>query len=429
MNHSSSMECTKSELDLFGVPPTQTSIEKGEWVEYYPITSVTETGPIQFSVVGNSDYYLDLSQSYLHIIAKIEKKGGAWEDEDNAGPVNLFLHSLFSQVDVSLNDRLVTPSSNTYPYRAMIETLLNYGHDSKNTKLTSSLFYKDSAGHMDSLTTNTGLKTRSRFTAKGAQVDMIGRLHCDLFMQPRLLLNMVDMKIRLIRSIDVFSLMATEDKYKIKVEEAILIIRKELPSPAVRLGHTKALEHGTAKYPVNRVICKSYATAPGSLTFSQDNIFLGQLPNRIVIGLVESDNFNGNITKNPFNFHHHDVNFLALYMDGQQFPHKALTPNYENKKFIRCYHTLFSGTGKESGDLGNWISREEYSEGHCLYVFDLTPDGCSIDHFNVRKNGNLRMEVHFAKPAQKPLNIIIYAEFENIIEIDKKRNVIFDFTQ
>ena len=41
-------------------------------------------------------------------------------------PVNNWLHSLFSQVDVYLNDTLVTPSSNTYPFRASVDTVLSY---------------------------------------------------------------------------------------------------------------------------------------------------------------------------------------------------------------------------------------------------------------------------------------------------------------
>ena len=39
--------------------------------------------------------------------------------------MNNWLHSLFSQVDVYLNDTLVTPSSNTYPFRAYVDTVLN----------------------------------------------------------------------------------------------------------------------------------------------------------------------------------------------------------------------------------------------------------------------------------------------------------------
>ena len=34
--HEQSCECTKSELDLFSVPPTQTSMEQGSWIEYHP---------------------------------------------------------------------------------------------------------------------------------------------------------------------------------------------------------------------------------------------------------------------------------------------------------------------------------------------------------------------------------------------------------
>ena len=125
--HHESQECTKSELDLFTIPATQTSISKGQWIEYHPISNITDSGPIEFYVSGTGDEYLDLARTQLFVKAKITKANGTAIDADTqVGPVNLFLHSLFSQVDVSLNERLISPSTNTYPYRAMIETLLNY---------------------------------------------------------------------------------------------------------------------------------------------------------------------------------------------------------------------------------------------------------------------------------------------------------------
>ena len=51
------------------------------------------------------------------------------------GPTNLLLNSLFSQVDVFFNDKLISSSSNTYAYRAYLETLLNYGKAAKNHNL------------------------------------------------------------------------------------------------------------------------------------------------------------------------------------------------------------------------------------------------------------------------------------------------------
>ena len=47
-------------------------------------------------------------------------------------PINNTLHSLFSQIDGFLNDVKVSSATTTYPYRAYIETQLNYGTDAKN---------------------------------------------------------------------------------------------------------------------------------------------------------------------------------------------------------------------------------------------------------------------------------------------------------
>ena len=71
--------------------------------------------------------------------------------KDPVGPVNNWLHSLFSQVDVYMNATLVTPSTNTFAYRASIETLLSYGNEAKGTQLLGQLWYKDTCTHMDAV--------------------------------------------------------------------------------------------------------------------------------------------------------------------------------------------------------------------------------------------------------------------------------------
>ncbi len=47
--HSKTQECTKSELDLFSVPPTQVSLEKGHWIDHQPVSSVADGGTITYS--------------------------------------------------------------------------------------------------------------------------------------------------------------------------------------------------------------------------------------------------------------------------------------------------------------------------------------------------------------------------------------------
>ena len=74
--HRESQDCTKSELDLFTIPATQTSITKGQWIEYQPLRNVTDSGPIEFNVSGSGEEYLDLAKTLLFLKAKITKANG-----------------------------------------------------------------------------------------------------------------------------------------------------------------------------------------------------------------------------------------------------------------------------------------------------------------------------------------------------------------
>ena len=282
--HRQSCEGVKSELDLFAVPPTQTSIEEGGWIEHQPLISLDSGGPIEFILPGTGDAYLDLANTYLLVRAKIVNGNGTDIVADTpVAPVNNWLHSLFSQVDVYLNDTLVTPSSNTYPFRSYVETLLSYGAEAKKTQLTSQLWYKDTAGHMEATQENAGnvgLVDRCRHIAESRVVAMMGRLHVDLFLQDKFLLNGVDVKIRLVRSKDAFSLMAggANPDYKVRIVEAILFARKAVLSPTVQMAHIKALAKGTAKYPLRPVDCKVYSIPQGAMSHTHENLFLGTLP-------------------------------------------------------------------------------------------------------------------------------------------------------
>jgi len=177
--HEQSYECTKSELDLFSVPPTQTSIEQGSCIKYHPITSLADGSPIEVDVSASGEDYIDFANTLLYVREKLTAMDNANLAADAAvGPVNLFLHSMFSQVDISLNGTLITSSTNTYPYRAVLETLLSSGEDTKTSQLTSALFYKDQAGVMDSIefggdvaARNSGLVQRRSIAAQSREFD------------------------------------------------------------------------------------------------------------------------------------------------------------------------------------------------------------------------------------------------------------------
>ena len=98
----------------------------------------------------SGDEYPDLSSAYLHLTANISVRGVTNpEEDDKVAPVNNWVQSLFSKVDVSLNGKKVSSLSSTNAYRAYIETLLNFGKVFKKTFLTNSMWYNGTAGHIN----------------------------------------------------------------------------------------------------------------------------------------------------------------------------------------------------------------------------------------------------------------------------------------
>ena len=67
--------------------------------------------------------------------------------------------------------------------------------------------------------------------------------------------------------------------------------------------------------------------------------------------------------------------------------------------------------------------------GYCLFAFDLTPDISAhcYSHWNLVNLGSLRIEVRLEEMLFETINCIVYAEYENVLQIDASRQVIVDY--
>jgi len=203
-------------------------------------------------------------------------------------------------------------------------------------------------------------------------------------------------------------------------------VRKAKISPSVFLAHAQALQNSTAKYQIERTVCKALAIPQNFPDATFEKVILGQL---LVVGLVSNSAFNGSKRLNAFNFQHYNLTEIAVYLDGQQ-QHvlKPIQPNYDSNLYICTYNSMFSSTSKLNRDEGNGISRDDYKDGYALYAFDLTADLGEDDHFNLVKHGNVRLVLKFSEALAETVTVIAFAEFDNVIELDLDRNVLVDFS-
>ena len=423
-------------LALFYKPLQDHGQKEVEWIEYRPSGQLNSEGAIEFHVPGNGSKYMDLKNTKLKIKAKIVKADGSNLPSSNpgegkpipdiakVGPVNLLLQSLWRQIDISLQQKIISPEVATrYPYKAYIETLLGFGDDPKESQLGAQLYYKDQGdpSNTDPITgTNSGLLLRSTFTEQSKTVDMEGPIFNDICQQSRYLVDGVSLGVKLWPSSNEFRLMSSNTKadYKVKIEEAVLKVCMIDVSPEIKSAHANTIKRGPALYYYDRTDVKAYAIAKGQFGTTIEDIYQGEVPRRLVVGILPSSGYNGDYKVNPYAFKDYKCNFIGFYMDGKSVPTAPLTPNYSNGNYMSAYMTLFCN----DNNFGNNISRTEYPKGNCLYVFNLCENHCNNYGGQVEK-GHTRLEIKLAEALTESVTVIVYALFPGLMEIDEHRNV------
>ena len=66
-------EGMKTELDLFSLPLTQTSIENSAFLHYKPLSSLSNDSDssLEFLVPSSNEHYMDLAHTMLHVTVQI----------------------------------------------------------------------------------------------------------------------------------------------------------------------------------------------------------------------------------------------------------------------------------------------------------------------------------------------------------------------
>ena len=100
-----------------------------------------------------------------------------------------------------------------------------------------------------------------------------------------------------------------------------------------------------------------------NLNDTQEKLFNRQLPDRIVIGFVDNDAFNGRYAKHPHYFEQYDLNQLKVHLDGKQHSMIPFEPNFTTNNYFLAYANVFAETGKLMQDKRNYFRREDLRAG------------------------------------------------------------------
>ena len=167
------MECKNVSLCLFDEQDVQTDIISNSQIDYYPLTSLSSGGPIEFAIPGSSDEYIDLSDINILVHTKIVKKDGTVIDavKDKVCFINQSISSIFQDVFLSIGDTQVEGGQHCYPYNGYFSSLLQFHPSAKKTHMQAWGYNEDEPGEMDDIT-NEGAVFRMKETAESIEFEM-----------------------------------------------------------------------------------------------------------------------------------------------------------------------------------------------------------------------------------------------------------------
>ena len=291
----------------------QTSYQK------FPSNSTINANKIEFTLsrfeAGN--LYL-LADTCLEVSCVILKANGQLPDPDKTvGTCNNLLHSLFHSVRLLINDKPVTTSESHYPYKAYITHTLTFSSEVKSCQLACQGYYSDLGGHFGPENSNSGFLSRSQlfrsnpgqaippseYSPNGTRV--FGKLLLDLASCPTGLPPGTKVKIELTRSDDAFVVMSQEkdkEKYHIQFLDCNLYVPVAQLSASVHREISSILTHRSIGLHFRKIEILPISLPRNKQEFNSDNLFVDDIPCRIVIVFVESSAKNGHTHKNPFDF-------------------------------------------------------------------------------------------------------------------------------
>lgn len=427
-------ESLSNALDVFGVSPTNVAFSDHHWRQYLTLNPVN-TPPYHFKVHSSSSF-LDLTKTFLVTQMRIwalndQGAKAAIPPNANVAPIQMIGSTFIKNLKISINNQEVYDSNSLYAYKAYLDTELSFGREAKSSWLQSSGYFLDESLNQNDVQ-GAGFVARKELFSGSRVVELVSRLNCDLFNQPKLMIPHVEIDIELTPNSDNFLVHAPgvldADRYVVEIVDCRLMVKALEIMDSLSLEFNQKLDKTPATYNVRKSVIKPIFISAGRFEFN-GLLDAETVPRRVTLALVGNDAFNGRLSLSPFKFKPFNLREISIHTMGKQVPTVPYNLDYPNGRYIRAYNDMMDSLGFLYTQEGNAITRKMYGTQWTIYTFNLTNSGEDEPNFELVKNACTNVNVKFATAV--PANgiiLIVYMESDGIVMVDRNRSLSTDNT-
>ena len=433
------------DADYSYVPPVNDAVKatRSGTIVARNLGSINDTPSILFDIGESETTLLDLKQSPIWIDYRVECRDAGnvaaqWNpvnhtaangavDSADLTIVNNILHSMFSQVDIMLNENLQSRTTNLYQYQAYMMTLLNYSKDAKNTWGREMGFHMDETDNFDGThATNSGALERRARILDGRIDTVTGTMFIPVMQDRALLPTGTKVTLSLVKSPVEFLLKHRNvaKEYRINIINAEIQVKRVTPDDLYYGKINQQLARPVGGYIDLNYVHPSYVTLqPEGKQEYINELLNGKVPNELVVALIEDAAYNGHNTMNPFNFKHHNLESIQVQVDDELYPTEPLKMDYASGRYMRAYNHLYRSMGQYGKESTCGLEYKDIVGGNCIYVFNLRPDDTDfLSNQPPGRTGIVKLKLRFANPLNTTLNVVVLRAYNSQIYLDERRN-------
>ena len=395
---------------------------------------------LTFDIKGGPSY-IELFDTVLWVKCKITKSNGSACSQtssstpDIVGPINNVLHSMFSRLDIKINNNTAETVDN-YPYRAYLEEITSFRTEVLSARENLQGWAKDTCEKFDDISFptdgsgNKGFKARSLQFYGSSERWLCGRLHSSLFAQGKCIPPNTDIQVVLSGAQDKFVLLtpavsnASPHAYRLSITDAYLEVMRENVDPSVIDAHAALKDHG-ARIPIDyrRVKITTKTIQAGLKELDQTKSLFtdvqSQLPDRIFLFFVPAAAYDGTYSRNPLNLVHANISEIELKVeaDGAERTIKQEVNFTSEDSCKPAYYNFLREFGANINDRKTCITLHEYFAGYTVFSFRVVPRMNDGEILGPIKVGKLSLKVKFRSDLSVATKLFALSEYRSTYAI------------
>jgi len=444
-------------------PRVNTTEELADVQRVYTSNVLSDAQIITFNINGDANLWIDPSELRVYLKCKlVQEDGTVFPEFDNtdAGTraasghswylePNIF-HNLWKDITVKIQGKLFPSQCLSYAHKAYMEKILLTQRKEEDQLFELEGWYVPDGRYMDGSTVkDTNPKTDHEAAPKKRRetrlmglaprnangVEFYAKINHDFFNVNKLLPPGVNVEINFERQSSAFwaTTKTTKGPPKLVIENMYLVNRRSKPYSDVNASLVNNLmSAGAANYQLTRTTLRTFNISAGQVELTEFNALSGQVPTKIVVGLVKSTEYAGLSDHSPFKFRHWNVKEMYCVKGTRNYPSEKFETDFAKGETLMAWHAMKQNIFPKDDDFVPIIDKEAWSggtnpatdNGHkTLWVIDLSTNlkarKPGDDYYNLIERQNTQLFIRSGNPGGFPEQVtcLILAYYENTYSI------------